>query len=542
MHECCVCGEKILYGGKYYDGGYGRRVHDFCGEQARSDHEKIDDLKDKGHTRHFDIESKTIESISNPETYKGIYAFHKYWGKKPSESLSYFIQNCTNKGDIVLDPFLGSGLISIETHALSRRFIGIDINPFSIEHTSFLLSLPNPNEYMKAIHEIKNNVHDKIFETYRMSDGKYASHYLWEKEKLIKVWRKPETGKTRIEFEPTNSDIELIQSFEKYEIRNIKKGTFFENARINAKADMSIYNLFTRRALYNIDLLLDEIKKYPEKLQRALLLTLTSSSGQMSSMVFAISGRGKTKNEESTKIEVGSWVIGLWCPELHFEINVWNCFENRAKKLHKALLESTNRDIPFTNDPLSVVGKMSSIGIVHGNSLNVLSTLPEKSIKLIITDPPHSDRIPYLELSEMWNCLLNKDSDFSDEIVVSNAKERNKNKMKYLEDMSKILIESNRILLEDGFLLMYFNARDKQSWDFFTVIKAKTNLEFVGAFPMEYSANSVVQDNRKGAMKTDYLLVFKHHNGTNDLNSLNKIPGWIIELPKQTTASGDNDE
>jgi len=108
--------------------------------------------------------------------------------------------------------------------------------------------------------------------------------------------------------------------------------------------------------------------------------------------------------------------------------------------------------------------------------------------------------------------------------------------------MSKILIESNRILLEDGFLLMYFNARDKQSWDFFTVIKAKTNLEFVGAFPMKYSANSVVQNNRKGAMKTDYLLVFKHHNGTNDLNSLNKIPGWIIELPKQTTASGDNDE
>jgi adenine-specific DNA methylase len=62
-------------------------------------------------------------------------------------------------------------------------------------------------------------------------------------------------------------------------------------------------------------------------------------------------------------------------------------------------------------------------------------------------------------------------------------------KKKYSEDMSKILIESNRILHEDGFLLMYFNARDKQSWDFFTVIKSNTNLKFVGAFPMEYSAN-----------------------------------------------------
>lgn len=490
----------------------------------------------------FDIESKTIESISNPETYKGIYAFHKYWGKKPSESLSYFIENCTNKGDIVLDPFLGSGLISIETNTLSRRFIGIDINPFSIEHTSFLLSLPNPQEYISAIHEIKSNIQKKILETYKMSDGKYASHYLWEKEKLIKVWRKPETGKTRIEFDPTSYDLALIQSFENYQIRNIKKGKFFENARINAKADMSIYDLFTKRALHNIDLLLDEIKRYPQNLQRALLLTLTSSSGQMSSMVFAITGRGKTKNEESTKIEVGSWVIGLWCPELHFEINVWNCFENRAKKLYKALLDSDNRTIPFSDNALSVISNKSTIGIVHGNSLKILSELPDKSIKLIITDPPHSDRIPYLELSEMWNCLLNKDSDFSDEIVVSNAKERNKNKKKYSEDMSRILIESDRILNEDGFLLMYFNARDKQSWDFFTVINTKTDLKYLGAFPMKYSANSVVQDNRKGAMKTDYLLVFKHHNRVNDLQSLNQIPGWTKELPKQTAPSGERDE
>ena len=490
----------------------------------------------------FDIDSKTIESISNPETYKGIYAFHKYWGKKPSESLSYFIENCTNEGDIVLDPFLGSGLISIETHALSRRFIGIDINPFSIEHTSFLLSLPNPKEYISAIHEIKRNIQESILETYKMADGKCASHYLWEKDKLLKVWRKPEIGKTRIEFDPTSYDLDLIRSYENYEIRNIKRGKFFENARINSKADMSIYNLFTKRALHNIDLLLDEIKKYPQNLQRALLLTLTSSSGQMSSMVFAITGRGKTKNEESSKIEVGSWVIGLWCPELHFEINVWNCFENRAKKLYKALLDSNNSIIPFSDDALSVIANKSTTGIVHGNSLKVLSDLPDKSIKLIITDPPHSDRIPYLELSEMWNCLLNKDSDFSDEIVVSNAKERNKNKKRYCEDMSRILIESSRVLHEDGFLLMYFNARDKQSWDFFIVIKTKTDLHFIGAFPMEYSANSVVQDNRKGAMKTDYLLVFKHNNGVKDLHSLNQIPGWTEEIPKQTASSGEEDE
>jgi hypothetical protein len=60
----------------------------------------------------------------------------------------------------------------------------------------------------------------------------------------------------------------------------------------------------------------------------------------MSSMVFAITNRGKTKNQISKKIEVGSWVIGYWRPELHFEINVWNCFESKATKLYKALISS----------------------------------------------------------------------------------------------------------------------------------------------------------------------------------------------------------
>lgn len=479
----------------------------------------------------FDSDTKTIESISRPETYKGIYAFHKYWGKKPSESLAYFIHNCTSEEDIVLDPFLGSGLISIEANASNRKFIGIDINPFSIEHTSFLLSLPSAKDYISAFNEIKKNIKRKIEESYFMSDGIPASHYLWKNDTIIKVWRKPKTGRTRLEFEPTSHDIDAFNSYGNYCIRNINKGTFFENARINAKANMSIYNLFTKRALHNIDLIFDEIKKYPEDIKRALLLTLTSSSGQMSSMVFAITGRGKTKNEESTKIEVGSWVIGLWRPELHFEINVWNCFENRAKKLYKALSETAQKKVAFSSSIDPVINGDSKISIINDNSLKTLKKIPEKTVKLVITDPPHSDRIPYLELSEMWNCILNKDSDFSQEIVVSNAKERKKDKKNYSENMGDLLVESNRILREDGYLLLYFNARDKQSWSFFDVINSKTDLVFCGTFPMEYSANSVVQDNRKGAMKTDYVLIFKHKSQASDLISLKQIPGWLQKLP-----------
>ncbi|GBU28052.1 hypothetical protein R84B8_01610 [Treponema sp. R8-4-B8] len=100
------------------------------------------------------------------------------------------IQKYTDEGDIILDPFLGSGFICNESMKLDRRFIGIDINPFSIEHTTFLLNLPNSNEYMEAIKNIKNKVSSIINDSYRLSDNNIASHYLWENNKLIKIWRK----------------------------------------------------------------------------------------------------------------------------------------------------------------------------------------------------------------------------------------------------------------------------------------------------------------------------------------------------------------
>ena len=473
----------------------------------------------------------TIEHISQPKTYKGIYAFHKYWGKKPVETLNYCIERCTEKKDIVLDPFLGSGLISKETHNLKRRFLGIDINPFSIEHTLFLLSLPKPEEYKNAVQCIKKSLYAKISKSYAMQNGSIATHYLWDKDILKEIWTKDGGTRKKLHFSPTSYDTDKIAEFQNYNVRNIQRGTFFENARINASETMSVYDLFTKRALHNIDLLLDEINAFSGDLKRALLLTLTSASGQMSNMVFAITGRGKTKNQKTDKIEVGSWVIGLWRPDLHFEINVWNCFENRANKLYNALLKQNTNSIAYTDSVSDFYEQNAEVGIIQGNSKTVLKTIPSESIKLIITDPPHSDRIPYLELSEMWNCLLNKNADFAEEIVVSNAKARKKSKEEYLADMRKILSESSRILTKDGYLLLYFNARDKDSWNFFDVIEEQSKLVYLGAFPMEYSVNSVIQDNRRGAMKYDYVLVFNHSKNEQTLSMFNKIKGWSNDKP-----------
>lgn len=58
-----------------------------------------------------------------------------YPTQKPEALLDRLISACTCPGDLVLDPYLGSGTTVAVAAMLNRRAIGIDVNPASIELT-----------------------------------------------------------------------------------------------------------------------------------------------------------------------------------------------------------------------------------------------------------------------------------------------------------------------------------------------------------------------------------------------------------------------
>jgi adenine-specific DNA methylase len=250
-------------------------------------------------------------------------------------------------------------------------------------------------------------------------------------------------------------------------------------------------------------------------------------------MVFAISGRGKTTGAIRERMEVGSWVIGFWRPKQHFEVNVWNCFERRVLKLVKALNGTTaGRGAETLGDLNDINMGIADCALVNGSVLDRLPELLDGSVDLFITDPPHSDRIPYLELSELWNVVLGETPDFASEIIVSNAKERSKGNREYNDDMFRFLEIATAKLSPQGSLVLFFNARSASSWTFFDRFVATATaagMNYNGCFPLVYSAGSVVQDSREGALKTDYGLVFSR---TDEVGQrLSQIPGWISDLP-----------
>ena len=497
----------------------------------------------------FDFSAEKVQvstaEVESPSGYTGFYRFHKYWGKKPYEPLAYVIEHLTSSGDVILDPFCGSGTAGREALLRSRKFIGFDINPVAIVITRLLIHPPSLTTLKKAVRQVEEAVKQEILNSYLLQDGtSVATHYLWNSNKLEEVWLVGRgAARRRQELAPTVHDKALSNSFAEYHSKLIREPRFFKNSRINAAPQMNLDDLFTGRAQRNIDLLIQAIEDCPDSIRPALKLCLTAASGQMTQMVFAVTGRGKTTGDSSEKKEVGSWVIGYWRPKLHFEVNVWSCFAKRTSTLLKAI--STN-DLLNRSRLTSSVSKLirgeSDAMLTCGDCRSLLSPLPDECVQLVITDPPHSDRMPYLELSELWNSILGLDPDFSREIVISNAKERDKTSDAYRVAMMEFLAHVPRVLKSNGVLVLMFNASKAEEWEAFRAIcggganGGAFGLRYLGVFPCQYSARSVVQDNRKGSLRNDFALVFcKADRLTSDgdfLRKLESIPDWSSELPE----------
>ena len=118
----------------------------------------------------FEPETTSIWSFER----RGDWATHKgdYRGNSPPQVPRNLILKYTNEGDIVLDPFCGSGTTLIESKLLNRKSVGIDINTDALKLAKERLNFKHKFSYepklikanstnLKTI--IPNDVIDFIF-------------------------------------------------------------------------------------------------------------------------------------------------------------------------------------------------------------------------------------------------------------------------------------------------------------------------------------------------------------------------------------------
>lgn len=485
-------------------------------------------------TLEFDWSVVTPAKIT-PGTYRGLFAFHKYWGKKPVELVSALVEQLSDPGDLVVDPFLGSGAIARESHRLGRRFAGTDLNPLAAELTRFTCELPDLVAYNDAVKRLTARIEPLVRKLYALEDGGVASHFLWDGPTLRSVWNYRKGPKKREERPPSDFDLKLSVDTNQYRVRKMRPLFLRQNARINTVDGMGWSDFFSGRALAVIEEIVDFADAEPDvSVRRALRLTLTSAMGQMSNMVFALEKKGLAKGQISASISVGSWAIGLWRPDTHFEVNAWNCFTVRSSKLSNSLKKMTpgEREVVATANLTSA--ELSDPGVVVIDSTSAsrwLEGLPDGSVSLVVTDPPHGDRIPYLELSELWNAALDLESDFENELIVSNAPGRNKGVDEYFDSFRAIFGTLERKLTPSGHIALMYNSTSAEDWRSIQALIESVGLKVDGILSADYSVGSLVQDNRAGALKNDLVVIVSRQNHLVSQNALeiinNNLPAAV---------------
>lgn len=121
-----------------------------------------------------------------------MYVWHKYWSRKTWNVVAEFIRCYTEPGQIVFDPYAGSGVVAIEAARSGRRSIVCDFNPAAtsiIEHTLRPVSLVNLRKAYERVRDAVSSKIDTLYEIHCTNCGKplICTAFVREGDELLEV-------------------------------------------------------------------------------------------------------------------------------------------------------------------------------------------------------------------------------------------------------------------------------------------------------------------------------------------------------------------
>ena len=154
------------------------------------------------------------------------------------------------------------------------------------------------------------------------------------------------------------------------------------------------------------------------------------------------------------------------------EINLMKYFQSRFNKV--------------------VAGKREVAGIINSSTIGDaqvlkgtatdLSNIPTESIDYIYTDPPYGAKIPYLDLSIMWNKWLDLpvlDEDYANEAIEGG--EARKTKKDYSRLLAQSIKEMARVLKFDRWMSFVFAHKDPAYWHLIIDAAESAGFEYAGS-------------------------------------------------------------
>ena len=353
------------------------------------------------------------------------FGVHGYFTRQAWNVVAEYIKNFSNQGDLVLDPFGGSGVTAIEALMNNRRAINIDLNPMAVFMVQSLIAPVKQEELIEAFEQIKNE---------------YIKNEPNTKEEIEKILKKYKGCK--ILPLPKGSDVPTTDK------------------------------LFTKKQMAQLALLKSIIKKQKNKNIRDSLMLMFSGT------VTKINKTAHTTIPNADEETYGGTDASAFryyryrITDKTTKINPIKYFEVRFKRILAAKKEI---GIVINEDTIN------NAQIIKGTATD-LSFIKKESVDYIYTDPPYGKKIPYLDLSAMWNAWLDLDVTEEDyKLEAIEGGEHNKSKQEYNDLIAQSIKEMYRVLKFDRWMSFVFAHKDPEFWHLIINTAESCGFEYAGA-------------------------------------------------------------
>lgn len=468
-----------------------------------------------------------IDSLKNalcsltPTKNNPMYNTHMYWSQKAFNISDCLIDALSNRGDVVFDPFLGSGVTTLEAikSNLSRCAIGCDINDMPIFISKLLLSI-NSTSDIKATLEgfIKElNCLEYHYETHcPLCNGiGHISKVIFDKpvrtvsDITIKTINYSCSCTKKGIKSPDAEDYAKINIVN--ELKNIKDTKLLYNSKIAVTENDDIRNIFTGRNISVMDEILSIINKYEPEYQDILKYILMS-------IIHLCKITDKHSNSQ--------WP--LWIPKTDcVEKNIIDIFTKKIRKFYEV--------IPFMKknyfeselvDSYELLSPGRCLLMKKGSQLITEYDIPDNDVDLIITDPPYLEQVLYSEYMQLYKPFLGLDYNLNDEIIVSSAPSRNKNRENYFELLDQVFNMCSRKLKTNHYLCLYFHDCNLNVWNELISILEKNSFRFITQIHVDKTVTLKNIISPKKSLNGDSILIFSKsnapikHNANEDISEI----------------------
>jgi len=378
-------------------------------------------------------EIKPITTYITPQKQatKRHYGSHQYFTKRAWNVIQAYILNFTKPGDLVCDPYGGSGVTVIESLVLNRRGIYVDISEWARFLAEQVATAPiTIRSLLGALHQVESACAQTINKWWEMPDAEVASVPLTR-------WY-PRNYQL-----PKNSDVPRVE------------------------------DLFTYRQLLGLSELYHHIQCVEDAVYRNLLRYAFSATLYMCNRTF-ISAKGRKESRG------GSSIFSIYrykVAKSTVELNPWTIFTGRVRRLI-ACKKETNLLIG------AHPGGSTHAKFIKGYAQRLTEYIQPESVDYVFTDPPYGAHIAYLDLTRMWDAWFGFETTSEDrqEETIEGG-DANHSAEHFKRKLADGIDQIFKVLKYDRWLSLVFAHREPAMWDIIIKASEAAGFEYVNTVP-----------------------------------------------------------